>query len=457
MNDYFTSVNPFTQSEVAVYHAMSDEVIHASINHATEAFSQWSRIPVQSRASLVAGLAIILRERVDVLAQMASVEMGKPISEAVAEVQKCAIACEYYAEHAIDFLKPEIVQTEVTYSAVHSDPLGVLLAIMPWNYPYWQVIRCVIPAICAGNVVLLKHAPNVFGCAELIVQAMYDANIPRHVVQSLVIHHSKVEGILQHPSVHAVSLTGSEAAGASVASIAGKCIKKCVLELGGSNAFVVWDDADIAKAAKAAIVARMSNNGQSCLAAKRFIVHKDVSAEFTEYVMDGVRNLTVGDPIDLQTQIGPLARVDLAEKLEQQMMASVEAGAVLLYGGTRHQALFYPSVLTNVVPGMPAFDQETFGPLASITIAETNEHAINLAMSTRYGLGLAIYTANIEAALQAGSKAADGMVTINAIVKSDVRLPFGGTRSSGYGRELSKDGIMEFVNRKTVVIQHQPA
>ena len=451
--DVFSSVNPYTLKTIAHHQPMQKVEAMSRLLRAQAAFQEWCTTPIAHRSQLMHNLASILQERITELAQMATLEMGKPVEEARAEIIKCIGACVYYADNAASFLAIEEIQTEYSYSAVRSDPLGVILAIMPWNYPYWQVIRCAIPALCAGNVVLLKHAPNVLGCANLIVQAMYDAQIPSNVVQTFDVPVTLIPDVIAHEAIAAISLTGSERAGRSVASVAGTHLKKCVLELGGSNAFVVCDDADIQKAIDVAVAARMGNAGQSCLAAKRFIVHESIIQQFIDGFISKVKQLVVGDPLQKETQIGPLARVDLAENLERQMLQSMAAGAVLLYGGKREGALFHPTVLSNVLPGMPAFDEETFGPLACFTTARSNEHAMTLASQSKYGLGLSVFTSNVKRVQEYIPSIADGTVAINAMVKSDARLPFGGTRCSGYGRELSRDGIMEFVNRKTVVIQ----
>lgn len=454
-DDVFSSVNPYTLDTFAQYQPLQRGEAISRILIAQTAYSEWCTTTITHRCQLMHNLASVLQERIAELAQMATLEMGKPIEEAKAEIIKCVGACGYYADNAASFLADEVIQTEYSYSAVRNDPLGVILAIMPWNYPFWQVIRCAVPALCAGNVVLLKHAPNVLGCANLIAQAIHDSHVPSNVVQTFNAPVALIPDAIAHEAIAAVSLTGSEKAGRSVASLAGAHLKKCVLELGGSNAFVVCDDADIQSALDAAVAARMGNAGQSCLAAKRFIVHESVAQPFVDGFISKVKQLVVGDPLQAGTQIGPLARVDLAENLERQMLQSMAAGAVLQYGGKREGALFYPTVLTNVLPGMPVFDEETFGPLACFTTARSNDHAMSLASQSKYGLGLSVFTSNIKRVRDYIPRIADGTVAINTMVKSDARLPFGGTRSSGYGRELSRDGIMEFVNRKTVVIQEQ--
>jgi len=335
---------------------------------------------------------------------------------------------------------------------VSHDPIGTVLAIMPWNFPYWQVFRFVAPTLAAGNAGLLKHAPNVFGCATHIEELLLEAGFPDGVFQNLFIHHDKTERIISNDIVKAVTLTGSERAGKSVGALAGKYLKKSVLELGGSNAFIVLEDADMDQAVKTGVSARMMNSGQSCIAAKRFILVGDAYDKFLSAFIDGVKAIKKGDPVDESTEIGPLARKDLADQLHQQLEQSVEKGAKIETGGEQNEAFHDPTVLTGVQPGMPAFDQETFGPLAAIIKAKDEDEAFELAADSSYGLGVTLFTSDIEKARRQIGKAPDGAFFINELVKSDPRLPFGGTGNSGYGRELSREGIREFVNKKTVYI-----
>ena len=378
--------------------------------------------------------------------------MGKPISQAIAEVEKCAWVCEYYAENAKDQLQNEIIKTDAYKSYVSYEPLGVVLAVMPWNYPFWQVFRFAAPALMAGNIGVLKHASNVFGCALNIEKVFKGAGFPEHCFTTLLIGSDAMEDVIENEKVKAVTLTGSGPAGASVASIAGKNIKKTVLELGGSNALVVLKDCDMEKTVDICVQARYQNTGQSCIAGKRLIVDETIAEQFVQKLVLKVRELKSGDPMDEDTYIGTMAREDLAEDLEKQVNDSVNAGAKLILGGKREYAYFEPTILTNVTQEMPAFNQETFGPLLSVTTFKTVEEAIELSNNSQFGLGVSIFTKNIEEAEKLAFQFDEGAVFINELVKSDPRLPFGGVKMSGYGRELSEHGIREFVNRKTVYI-----
>ncbi len=346
------------------------------------------------------------------------------------------------------------IATDAAKSFVRHDPIGSVLAIMPWNFPFWQVFRFAAPTLTAGNTGLLKHAPNVFGCAQQIEEVFTKAGYPSYVFQNLIVHHDETEKIISHETVKAITLTGSEKAGSAVAEISGRYIKKTVLELGGNNAFIVWDDADIDYAVKIALTARMLNCGQSCIAAKRFILVEDIYDEFVTKFTDAVKQLKFGDPLDENTTIGPLARLDLAEQLNNQVKESVAQGAKLLLGGNQNGCYHEATILGDVVPGMAAFDEETFGPLAAMIKAKDIDHAFELSEKSKYGLGVTVCTKNTEKALEYANRVSDGAYFINEMVKSDPRLPFGGTKNSGYGRELSKDGMMEFVNRKTVYVKN---
>jgi len=347
----------------------------------------------------------------------------------------------------------EIIKTDAAQSFVKHDPIGSVLAIMPWNFPFWQVFRYAAPTLTSGNTGLLKHAPNVFGSAQLIEDVFTKAGYPKNVFQNLIVHHDQVEQIIAHKGVKAITLTGSERAGSSVAALAGKYIKKTVLELGGNNAFIVWDDADIDKSVKTAVTARMLNCGQSCIAGKRFILVESIYDEFVEKFTKAVSALKAGDPIDEKTAVGPLARIDLTNQLNKQVVESVKLGAKVVLGGKQDGCFHEPTILGDVVPGMPAFDEETFGPLAAMIKAKDIDHAFELSEKSNYGLGVTVCTENIEKAVSYASRVSDGAYFVNELVKSDPRLPFGGTKLSGYGRELAKDGMMEFVNRKTVYVK----
>ncbi len=450
----FKSINPYNNETVGTYTAETDETVSKKLIKAEEAFKSWRKVPLEERTILMAKAGNILRQNVEEYAKMITLEMGKPISESRAEVNKCATACDYYAKNASKFLSDEIIETDATKSFVRHDPIGTVFAIMPWNFPFWQVFRFAAPTLTAGNVGLLKHAANVFGCAEQIEDVFKKAGFPEGVFQNLIIHHDKTENIISHDSVKAVTLTGSEGAGMAVAQISGKYIKKTLLELGGSNAFIVWDDADIDKAVATAITARMLNCGQSCIAAKRFILMEDIYDEFVSKFTTAVKNLKSGDPMEEGTKIGPLARKDLADQLQEQVKKSVAMGAALLLGGKQCEAYHEPTILGNVKPGMPAFNEETFGPLAAMIKVKTIEEAFILSEQSRFGLGVTVCTTNVEKALEYASEVSDGAYFINELVKSDPRLPFGGEKRSGYGRELAKDGIMEFINRKTVYVKN---
>jgi succinate-semialdehyde dehydrogenase/glutarate-semialdehyde dehydrogenase len=390
-------------------------------------------------------------------------EMGKPVAEALAEVDKCAWTARFYAEQAPVFLADRVVETPAARSWVSHEPVGPVLAVMPWNFPFWQVVRFAAPALAAGNAALLKHAPSVTGCAlaaqEVFREAASAVGAPAALFTTLLIDEAEVADatarIIEHPLVAAVTLTGSERAGAAVAAVAARAIKKSVLELGGSDPFVVLDDADVALAARMAVRSRFLNSGQSCLAAKRFIVADSVAEEFSRRFADEVAALRVGDPHDPATQIGPLAREDQVVAVQRQVDESVAAGATVLTGGKRltgDGAFFSPTVLTDVTTDMPVFREETFGPVAAVIRAADDEEAARLADDTAFGLGASVWSADVERALAVGKQITSGALFINAVVASDARLPFGGTRRSGYGRELSEEGIREFTNVRTVWI-----
>ncbi|MEQ9378802.1 MAG: NAD-dependent succinate-semialdehyde dehydrogenase [Imperialibacter sp.] len=449
----FKSINPYNGQVIGTYEEQTTPQVDLMIEKAQSAFDKWRKVPVAERARLMAKAGAVLRDNVEEYAKMITLEMGKPISESRGEVNKCAWVCDYYAENAADFLADEVIKTEAQKSFVRHDPMGCILSIMPWNFPFWQVFRFAAPSLTAGNVALLKHAPNVFGCAEQIAGVFQKAGFPEGVFQNLIIHHTKIEAVIAHDTVKAVTLTGSEGAGKSVAQTAGKYLKKTVLELGGSNSFIVLEDADMEKAIQTALTARMMNCGQSCIAAKRFIVVEAVFDEFVAKYVEAVGKLKAGDTMDDTTQIGTLARKDLADQLQRQVQESIKAGAKLLLGGKQNECFHEPTILTNVTPGMPAFDEETFGPLAPMIKAKDEKHAFALAEQSKFGLGTTVCTTDIEKALSHAENISDGAYFVNELVKSDPRLPFGGTKSSGYGRELAKNGMMEFVNVKTVYVK----
>jgi succinate-semialdehyde dehydrogenase/glutarate-semialdehyde dehydrogenase len=412
----------------------------------------WCNLSVQNRISFLPQLAKLLLENKEEYATCITTEMHKPISQAIAEVEKCALLCNYYFENAELFLVTKSIKTEATESFVTFEPLGVILGVMPWNFPFWQVFRFAVPTIITGNTVVVKHASNVPKSANLIQEIFEKAGFPKGCYQDLPISSSEVANIIANPIIKAVSLTGSEQAGIAVATEAGKHLKKCVLELGGSNAFIVLEDANLEKAVAIAVTARMQNAGQSCIAAKRFLVHEKIVEEFVSKFKIAIQNLKTGNSLDKETQIGSLARVDLAEELEIQVKKSIQMGAKLIVGGNRKDAFYEPTILTEVTIEMPVFKEETFGPVAAIITFNTLEEAIQLTNQSEFGLGVSVFTQDIDFIKTKISDFNEGAVFINEMVKSDPRLPFGGIKKSGYGRELAEEGVKEFVNIKTVLI-----
>jgi len=412
----------------------------------------WHKLSFQNRISLLPQLANLLIENKQEYAICITTEMCKPIAQAVAEVEKCALLCQYYYENAESFLTPKNIITNANESFVVYEPLGVILGIMPWNFPFWQVFRFAVPTLIAGNTVVVKHASNVPKCAQLIQEIFEKAGFPNGCYLNFQISSSEVASIIANPIIKAVSLTGSEQAGIAVATQAGKYLKKCVLELGGNNAFIILEDANIEKAVAIAVNARMQNAGQSCIAAKRFLVHENSADEFIDLFKIALQNLKTGNPLEFETQISSLARVDLAVELENQVQKSIQMGAKLIVGGIRKDAFYEPTILTEVTTEMPVFREETFGPVATIITFKTIDEAIELSNQSEFGLGVSIFTQDIDFIKTKISAFNEGAVFINEMVKSDPKLPFGGIKKSGYGRELSEEGIKEFVNVKTVVI-----
>ncbi|MFD0931009.1 NAD-dependent succinate-semialdehyde dehydrogenase [Psychroflexus salinarum] len=449
----FQSKNPYDGKNIAEYTSLTSEELNQKLEDSSEAFKHWRKTPLSERTGLLKKAGQILRDNVDEYAEVITLEMGKPISESRSEIEKCAWVCDYYAEHAEEFLAHEEVKTDASKSYVRHDPIGTVFAVMPWNFPFWQVFRFAAPTLTSGNTGLLKHASNVFGCAEKIEEVFIKAGYPKAVFQNLIIHHDETESVVSHDAVKAITLTGSERAGSSVAQLAGKYIKKSLLELGGSNSFIVLDDADINQAVETAIKARMMNSGQSCIAAKRFIVIDSVYDEFVSKFVKAASELKSGNPSLDKTQVGPLARKDLAVELQKQVQKSIEKGAELLLGGKQEECFHEPTILGNVRPGMPAFDEETFGPLAAMIKAKTIDEAFELSENSKFGLGVSVFTKNTQKAMEMADRVSDGAYFINELVKSDPRLPFGGTKISGYGRELAREGMMEFVNKKTVYVK----
>jgi succinate-semialdehyde dehydrogenase/glutarate-semialdehyde dehydrogenase len=448
----FKIINPYNNEVVEIFEEQTEQEVSTILNKADATFKTWRKTSFAQRAEVLNKAAEILEKNVDAYAKTITLEMGKPITEAKAEIKKCAWVCRYYAENAERFLVDEVEDTDAHESFVSNEPLGCVLAIMPWNYPFWQVFRFVAPALMAGNVGVLKHAANVFRSAIHVEEILKEAGLPEGGFQNLLVHHDKIKAVIENPIVKAVTLTGSERAGSSVASLAGQNIKKTLLELGGSNAFIVCEDADIDKAVEIGVKARMMNTGQSCIAAKRFIILEKVYDEFLTKYIQTVKELKAGDTLDESTQVGPLARKDLADQLNKQVQDSVKLGAKIELGGNQNNAFYEPTVITNVTPEMPVFSEETFGPVAPIIKVKTEDEALALAENTKFGLGISFFTQDLEKAKKYISHVSDGAFFVNALVKSDPRLPFGGTKYSGYGRELGKDGIMEFINRKTIYI-----
>jgi acyl-CoA reductase-like NAD-dependent aldehyde dehydrogenase len=449
------TINPTSGEVLETFEPFNREQINEALDDVRQGFLFWRTNTFAERAKHLHSVASHLRERKKALARIAVLEMGKTITEAEAEVEKCAWNCDFYAYNAGRFLADEKVATNATESYVAFRPLGVILAIMPWNFPYWQVFRFAAPALMAGNTTILKHASNVSRVALEIEHIIQEAGLPKGIFRTVLVPGSETGKLIADPRIAAVTLTGSAPAGVEVASASGHALKKTVLELGGSDAFIVLEDADLDEAAQVAVTARFQNNGQSCIAAKRFIVVESVAEAFEQKFVANTAKLKVGDPLEYDTRVGPLARKDLCEALDQQVQRSIQQGARVLIGGKMRagKGNFYePTILTNVTPEMPVFSEETFGPAAAVIRARDVEHAIELANDTQFGLGSNLWTRNIELARKLAARIEAGGVFINGMMASDPHLPFGGVKSSGYGRELSSFGIQEFVNIQTVWI-----
>jgi len=455
-----TTINPATGEKLAEYTAHTYAQIESILDQAVAVQAQWRHSDVATRVSALRKLGQILRDEVEIHATLISTEMGKPISEARGEVLKCATTCDYYADNLAEYLEPKPVKTEALSSYVSYEPIGVVLAVMPWNFPYWQVIRFVAPTLAAGNGGLLKHASNVTGCAVAIADAVERAGFPKGLFTTLVLaKHSIVNDLIADKRVAAVTLTGSEGAGASVAEAAGRALKKTVLELGGSDPFVILEDADVAAITPLAVRARFVNTGQSCLCAKRFMVDAKVHDDFEARVGAAVAALKIGDPLDPATQIGPLAKPAFVDDIDRQVHESVAMGARVVTGGHRIEGAgnyYAPTVLADVTPDMPVFNQETFGPVLALVKAGSTDEALELANTTQYGLAASVWTSNMELGIKLGSRIESGALFVNTVVASDPRLPFGGVKLSGYGRELSVEGMREFTNARTVVANPMP-
>jgi acyl-CoA reductase-like NAD-dependent aldehyde dehydrogenase len=446
--------NPATGEPLRTYAAYDAPRITQTLGRCAAGFARWRSSPLAQRSAALHAVAKHLRARQSVLATVITTEMGKPIAEAEGEIEKCAWTCDYFADHAEHDLADELIASNASRSYAAFRPLGVVLAIMPWNFPFWQVFRAAAPALMAGNAVVLKHAVNVTECA-LEIERLFAASGLEDVFATILVASREMEAVVADPHVAAVTLTGSEGAGSAVAAAAGKHLKKTVLELGGSDVFIVLADADIDEAAKVGVRARFQNAGQSCIAAKRFIIEEAVYGQFLSAFVERARQLVVGDPLDRATQIGPLARADLRETLERQVAQSLSQGAKAVLGAQRLERPGYyyaPTIVTGVQPGMPMFDQETFGPAAAVTEARDVEQAVELANMSSFGLGGNLWTRDIERGERIAARLESGAVFINGMTASDARLPFGGIKRSGYGRELSHFGIREFVNIQTVWI-----
>jgi len=448
-------INPATGEAEEVYQELSEDQLEMALNASHQAFADWSQRSFANRRQILQQAAALLREKTDELGHLITREMGKPIREARGEVEKCAWVCDFYAEKGEQLLAPHSAESDASRSYVRYAPLGTVLAIMPWNFPFWQVFRAAAPSLMAGNTMLLKHASNVPGCAARIEGLLDEAGLPVGAFQNLALSSRRVEGVIDDPRVHGVTLTGSETAGRKVAASAGAALKKTVLELGGSDPFIVLEDADLDEAARVAATARTINSGQSCIAAKRFLVVASVADDFLERFRAHLEGLHTGDPMDEDTAIGPQARGDLRDELHRQVQDSIKAGARLLLGGepTPGPGFFYPvTLLDGVTEGMPVAEEETFGPVAPVMRVADEDEAVAVANRSRYGLGGAVWSSDRERAEAVGRRLEVGAVFINGMVKSDPRLPFGGVKASGYGRELGAFGIREFTNIQTVWI-----
>lgn len=450
------SVNPATGDTVKTYDAMDDQQVDGIIDAVHEASLAWQQTRFSERAALLTRAAAVLRKNKPDFAALMTEEMGKTLTSAEGEIEKCAWVCEYYAAHGEQFLAPEAIDSDASSSGIVYRPLGTVLAVMPWNFPFWQVFRFAAPTLMAGNAGLLKHASNVSGCALAIESVFKQADGPDNLFRTLLIGSKQVNRVIENNKVHAVTLTGSTPAGRAVAAKAGEMLKKSVLELGGSDAYVVLEDADLDAAATTCVNSRLINAGQSCIAAKRFVVVKSVADEFTRRFVERMKSKTMGDPTRSDTDIGPQAREDLRDDLHRQVTDSLAKGATLLLGGEipgGKGAFYPPTVLTNVKPGMPAYDEEMFGPVAAIITVENEDQAIAIANDSPFGLGAAVFTNDVQRGRRiAEDRLQAGACFVNELVKSDPRLPFGGIKDSGYGRELSYLGIREFVNAKTVYV-----
>jgi succinate-semialdehyde dehydrogenase/glutarate-semialdehyde dehydrogenase len=450
------TINPATEELVKQFTAHSDDEVKLIIENVNKEFLTWKNKSFSERKILMLRAAEILKNEKKHYAEILTLEMGKPIKQAIAEVEKCAWVCEYYTENTESILQKEFIKTDASESYVQFDPIGIVLAVMPWNFPFWQVFRFAAPALMAGNAGILKHASNVPMSALAIEEIFHKAEFPKNIFRTLLIESKQVDAVIENSLVKATTLTGSEYAGSVVASKSGKMLKKNVMELGGSDPFIILADANLEEAVNTAVTARLLNNGQSCIAAKRFIVVEEIAKKFEEMFVKKMEATIVGDPMKNETELGPMAREDLLIELHEQITKSVDAGAKILTGGKRLERKGYyyaPTIISDVKKGMAAYEQELFGPAAIVIKVKDEEEAIFVANDTEFGLGASLWTSNIEKAKSLAKQIDSGSVFINGMVKSDPRLPFGGVKLSGYGRELSHYGIKEFVNIKTVWVR----
>jgi succinate-semialdehyde dehydrogenase/glutarate-semialdehyde dehydrogenase len=445
------SINPFNSQVLATYPKYNDIDVSDIVNSCAKAHQSWKFANHSTRAELFKRLAEELHEQIHELAELCTLEMGKPISQSYAEIEKCAWLCDYYAGFAADMLADEDVDVGATFSGIHNQSLGVILGIMPWNFPFWQVFRFAIPTLAAGNTVLLKLASNVSGCALAIEKLFHAISAPENIFRTVIADATQVEKMIANPLIKGVSFTGSDIAGSQVASLAGKHLKPSVLELGGSNPCIILEDARFDQAVAGIIAGRFQNAGQSCIAAKRILIQESVAEKYIERLEALIRSMRTGNPMEPDMEIGPLAKPEFAQVLYEQMTKSIQMGAKLLCGGNVESAFFKPALMIDVTPGMPVFDDETFGPLCPITTFKDLDQAISLCNNSRYGLGTSIFTANPDRIMERIEEFEQSSLFFNSIVKSDPRLPFGGIKDSGYGRELGKDGLLAFVNRQTFV------
>ncbi len=453
----FATINPVNNQSFASFPVLNEVELSEKLALAENTYyKEWRGRTVQKRSDFAKKIGENLRQNAEDYAQLITLEMGKPITQSRAEIEKCAWLCDYFSEKAAGFLEDKIIETDYRKSYVRYEPSGAVLGIMPWNFPFWQAIRFAIPAFCAGNVILLKPAPNVPQCGLALEKIFTEVTGKEGVFQTLLIETEQTETVIAHSIVRGIALTGSDRAGAKVAALAGKYLKRCVMELGGSDPFIVLEDADVEKAAKLGVQSRMNNAGQTCIAAKRFIVHESVVATFKAALDKNIDQLKIGDPTQKDTNMGTMARPDLRDELEKQVKESVAKGAKVIHEGGKIEdkgSFFEPMILTGIQPGMPAYEVELFGPVISLFPIQNDEEAIALANDSVYGLGAAVWSADTERALHIAKQLEVGFVAINDFVKSDPRLPFGGVKRSGFGREMAEEGIKEFVNIKTIVIK----